>query len=103
MRDRPANFLAAQVFETRNIDFVSEEHFNHRGKQTRVQMRLYTFRTETVLQHKIRFQILESLPLDLLSSYNVERIPVTSEKSPFIQLKLHKQLRGTWAPIIRIV
>ncbi|MGV8137904.1 MAG: iron-sulfur cluster repair di-iron protein [Mangrovibacterium sp.] len=89
-----ANFQAAQIFENSNIDFCCGGNIsiNEACERSGADATVLLSELESVLQHEdYDSKYFESLPLDLLSNYIVERHhKYVSEKSPFIQLKLRK-------------
>lgn len=89
-----ANFQAAQIFENSNIDFCCGGNIsiNEACKRSGADATVLLSELETVLQHEdYDSKYFESLPLDLLSNYIVERHhSYVSEKAPFIQQKLQK-------------
>lgn len=89
-----ANFQAAQIFENSNIDFCCGGNIsiNEACKRSGTDQAILLSELQTVLQSEdYDSRYFESLPLDLLSNYIVERHHrYVSEKSPFIQAKLRK-------------
>jgi regulator of cell morphogenesis and NO signaling len=89
-----ANYQAAQIFENSNIDFCCGGNIsiNEACKRSGTDEAVLISELESVLQTEdYDSKYFESLPLDLLSNYIVERHhKYVAEKSPFIQLKLRK-------------
>lgn len=89
-----ANYQAAQIFENSNIDFCCGGNIsiNEACKRSGTDATVLVSELEKVLQREdYDSKYYESLPLDLLSNYIVERHHAyVSEKAPFIQQKLQK-------------
>jgi regulator of cell morphogenesis and NO signaling len=89
-----ANYQVAQIFENSNIDFCcgGNRSINEACKRSGTDEAVLISELESVLQTEdYDSKYFESLPLDLLSNYIVERHhQYVADKSPFIQLKLRK-------------